>query len=231
MSAMNGREEALKRPLDVTDFEHLGALAAGTLLVFAGWRRGGPIGALMKLGGAAFLYRGQQGYKRLYQVAGLELAPTPTGVGEYNVRVDASVEIAQPPRELYRIWRNLENLPVFMDYLEDVREIDETRSEWTVKTPVGAPVKWEAEIINDIPDELIAWQSLEGSGVDNAGSVRFEDIGNGRTRIKVVLRYDPPGDALGQKIAKLFGKDAQVQVEESLARFKRYMELDRRLES
>ncbi|RYG42842.1 hypothetical protein EON79_18140, partial [bacterium] len=137
---MNGREDALKRPLDVTDFEHMGALAAGTLLVFAGWRKGGPVGALMKLGGAAFLYRGQQGYKRLYQAVGLELPATATGVGEYNVRVDASIEIAQPPRELYRIWRNLENLPVFMDYLEEVREIDELRSEWTVKTQDGQTV-------------------------------------------------------------------------------------------
>ncbi|CAN5580608.1 SRPBCC family protein [soil metagenome] len=222
---MDDRENTLQRPLDASDFEHIGALVAGTVLVFGGWRRGGAIGALMKLGGAAFLYRGQQGYRRLYEAVGLELPHNPTGVGEYNVRVDASVEIAQPPRELYRIWRNLENLPIFMTNLAEVKEVDDRRSQWSAKAPLGTTISWDAEIINDIPDKLIAWQSLEGSGVDNAGSISFEENESGGTTLKVVLRYDPPADALGQKIAKLFGQDAQKQIEESLFKFKQYMEI------
>lgn len=222
---MDGRDNALERPLDAHDFEHIASLVAGTLLVFTGWRRGGPIGALLKLGGAACLYRGQQGYGRLYKAIGVELPRKPSGIGDYNVRVDASVDIAQPPRELYRIWRNFENLPIFMTHLKEVKELDDNRSLWTAKAPLGTTISWEAEIINDIPDQLIAWQSLEGSGVDNAGSVTFEDNGNGGTRLKVVLRYDPPADALGQKIAEIFGQDAQKQIDDSLAKFKGYMEI------
>lgn len=211
--------------VNVTDLEHIGALVAGGLLLVTGWRRGGLLGSLYKLGGAALIYRGQQGYRRLYDLLGVPLEAEPTGVGRFNLRVDASVVVNRSRDELYRIWRHLENLPVFMDHLISVHEIDDTRSIWVAKAPAGTVVKWDAEIINDIPNERIAWQSLEGSGVDQAGTVIFSDAEEGGTRIHVVLRYDPPGDQLGAMIAKAFGNDAQTQVEKDLQHFKAIMEI------
>jgi len=218
------------KEVNAADIEHVGSLVTGGLLMLSGFRRGGATGALMKLGGLALLYRGQSGYRRLYDLMGIALPQTPTGVGVQNVRVESSIVIERPRQELYRIWRNLENLPVFMDHLISVHEVDDTRSIWVAKAPAGTVVKWDAEIINDKENELIAWQSLEGSGVDNAGSVRFEDSADGGTKIRVILRYDPPADLLGAWIAKAFRNDPQSQIDNDLARFKAIMELGGRSE-
>jgi uncharacterized membrane protein len=212
------------KEINAADLEHIGALATGSLLLLNGFRKGGVFGALYKIAGLGLIYRGQQGYRRLYALLGIQMPERPTGVGKQNVRVDAEIVVNRPRAELYRIWRNLENLPVFMDHLLSVHEVDDRRSLWVARAPAGMVIKWDAEIVNDVENELIAWQSLEGSGVDNAGSVRFEDA-EGGTRIKVILRYDPPADMAGVWIAKLFRNDAQTQIDHDLGKFKSIMEI------
>jgi uncharacterized membrane protein len=212
------------KELNAADVEHVAALASGAAMMLLGFRRGGLKGALMKVGGLALLYRGQQGYRRLYEAVGLELPAAPTGVGKKNVRVDASIMINRPRRELYRIWRNLENLPVFMEHLLSVHEIDDRRSLWVARAPAGMVVKWDAEIVNDKEDELIAWRTLEGSGVDHAGSVHFDEAENG-TLLRIILRYDPPADLLGAWFARLVKSDPQTQIEKDLRRFNAIMEI------
>lgn len=213
------------REINASDIEHLGSLALGGILLVKGMLKGGPLGLLYKVGGAALIYRGQQGYRPLYDALGIKLPEAPTGVGKQNVRVEHELVINRPRQELYRIWRNLENLPVFMEGLESVHEVDDRRSIWVAKGPAGTVVKWDAEIINDVENELIAWQTLEGSGVDNAGSVNFDDAGDGATRLKVVIRYDPPADMLGVWLTKALGRDPQKEIEADLARFKAIMEV------
>jgi uncharacterized membrane protein len=142
-----------------------------------------------------------------------------------GVRVDESIVLNRPRWEVYRFWRNFENLPRFMDHLEDVAVLDERRSHWTAKGPAGSRVEWDAEIHNEIPNELIAWRSLEGSEVDNAGSVRFMPTENGDTEVRVVLRYDPPAGKLGAAVAHLFGEDPSRQVADDLRRLKQVVEV------
>ncbi len=221
--ALPARREG--REINASDIEHIGALTVGGLLLLKGLLKGGPLGLIYKVGGAALIYRGQQGYRPLYDALGIALPEGPTGVGKVNARVEHEVVVNRPREEVYRIWRNLENLPVFMENLVSVHEVDDKRSLWVAKAPAGTVIKWEAEIINDVENELIAWQTLEGSGVDNAGSVRFEDAGDGATRIHVVLRYDPPADNLGIWAAKALGRDPQREVEDDLDRFKAIMEI------
>ena len=221
--ALPARQEG--REINASDIEHIGALTVGGLLLLKGLLKGGPLGLVYKLGGAALIYRGQQGYRPLYDALGVALPEGPTGVGKVNARVEHEVVVNRPREELYRIWRNLENLPIFMEGLASVHEIDDKKSIWVAKAPAGTVIKWEAEIINDVENELIAWQTLEGSGVDNAGSVNFEPVGDDSTRIKVVLRYDPPGDKLGIWVAKAFGRDPQKEIEADLDRFKAIMEI------
>jgi len=213
------------REVNATDVEHIGALTVGGLLLLKGLLKGGPLGLLYKVGGAALIYRGQQGYRPLYDALGLPMPQGPTGVGKVNARVEHEVVIERSSAELYRIWRNLENLPIFMENLISVHEVDDLRSIWVAKAPAGTVIKWDAEIINDIPNELIAWQTLEGSGVDIAGSVHFEALDSGSTRLRVVFRYDPPADALGIWLAKATGRDPQREIEDDLARFKAIMEI------
>jgi uncharacterized membrane protein len=216
------------KEINAADVEHLGALLVGGVLLAKGLHRKGPIGALLGLAGMGMLYRGQQGYRRLYDLIGVALPRCPTGVGRNNVRVEARIVINRPRSEVYRIWRHLSNLPVFMDHLLSVHEIDDVHSLWAARAPAGMVIKWEAEIINDIEDELIAWQSLEGSGVDSVGSIHFSDVNHRATLLHLVFRYDPPADMLGVIVAKLFRNDPQRQIESDLRRFKRILELGNR---
>jgi uncharacterized membrane protein len=140
------------------------------------------------------------------------------------VRVVESIILNRPRSEVYRFWRNLENLPRFMDHLEAVSVQDEWRSHWVAKGPAGTRVEWDAEIHNEIPNELIAWRSLAGSEVDNAGSVHFMPTANGDTEVRVVLRYDPPAGKLGATVARLLGEDPSHQVSEDLRRLKQVVE-------
>ncbi|HEX4925000.1 MAG TPA: SRPBCC family protein, partial [Bdellovibrionales bacterium] len=113
------------------------------------------------------------------------VVPTNTGF-----KIERAVTILQPPELLYAFWRNLENLPRFMRHLESVTLIDDTRSLWVTRGPAGATVEWEAEIIGEHPDQMIAWKSLEGSDVAIAGSVWFRPAPGGRgTEVRVILKY------------------------------------------
>lgn len=145
------------------------------------------------------------------------------GRGE-GIKVEQAVTINRPREEIYRFWRNFENLPRFMDHLESVRVLDDRRSHWIAKGPVGSRVEWDAEIHNEIPNELIAWRSLPGAEVDHAGSVHFSPVHNDGTEVRVILRYDPPAGKMGAAVARLFGEEPSHQVAEDLRRFKQVME-------
>ncbi len=141
-----------------------------------------------------------------------------------GIRVEEAVTITRPRQEVYRFWRNLENLPRFMDHLESVRVMDESLSHWVAKGPAGARVEWDAEIHNEVPNELIAWRSLPGSAVDHAGSVRFVPGPNDGTEVRVLLRYDLPAGRPGALLARLFGEEPSRQVGEDLRRLKQVIE-------
>ncbi|HMV86669.1 MAG TPA: SRPBCC family protein [Blastocatellia bacterium] len=146
-----------------------------------------------------------------------------TSIG--GIRVTKAVTINRSPEELYRFWRDFNNLPQFMNHLESVQVTDNNRSHWTVKAPAGTTVEWDAQIIEDQPNELISWHSVEGAQVENAGSVRFERAPAGRgTIVKVQLQYRPPAGVIGAAVAKLFGEDPEWQVKDDLRRFKQLME-------
>ena len=141
-----------------------------------------------------------------------------------GIKVEESITVNRPLEEVYRFWRNFENLPRFMDHLESVTVIDETRSHWVAKGPAGTKVEWDAVIHNEIENELIAWRSLPGSDVNHAGSVHFTPLGDGRTEVRVVLSYEPPAGKLGVAVAKLLGEEPSRQVKDDLRRFKQVME-------
>ncbi|HEX8089368.1 MAG TPA: SRPBCC family protein [Blastocatellia bacterium] len=147
-----------------------------------------------------------------------------SGANGGTVRAKA-MTINRPPEEVYRFWRDFQNLPRFMTHLESVQVTEGNRSHWVAKAPAGATVEWDAEIIEDRPNEMIAWRSLEGADVDNSGSVRFEQAPGGRgTEVRVEIEYNPPGGVVGATIAKLFGEEPEQQLKDDLFRFKQVME-------
>jgi uncharacterized membrane protein len=146
-------------------------------------------------------------------------------VAKDGIHVVRAMTIDRPRDQLYQYWRALGNLPRFMTHLESVRVLDATRSRWTVRGPAERKFTWEAEIVEDIPDQLIAWRSLPGSEVGSQGTVRFQDApGDRGTEVHVDFRYDPPVGALGAAIAKLFRREAHQVVADDLRHFKQVME-------
>lgn len=140
------------------------------------------------------------------------------------VHVLKSVTVSRSLEDVYKFWRNFENLPRFMKHLDSVTT-NGNRSTWRVKAPAGVTVEWEAEITEDVPNEHIAWRSCDGATIANWGSVRFRRAPGGRgTEIRVELEYAPPGGHVAATIAKLFGREPGQQVHADLRRFKQFME-------
>jgi uncharacterized membrane protein len=136
-----------------------------------------------------------------------------------------TITVNRPAQEVYRYWRDFENLPRFMSHLESVRITGERRSHWVAKAPGGTNVEWDAEITEDVPNKLIAWRSLEGADVENSGVVRFEEAPGGRgTEVRVEMVYNPPGGLVGAGIARLFGEEPGQQIKGDLRRFKQVLE-------
>jgi len=221
-----GEEQASQ---NVGDTERmLSGLLGGALLVTGLFRRSWG-GAIVALTGAVLLQRGVTGHCMLYHA----LDASTNEIGRRKVRtgnavkVSKTIRIESSPEELYRFWRHFENLPRVMNQIESVEVINDRLSHWVAKTvPLGGPqVEWDAEIINEVENELIGWRSLRGSDIEHAGSVRFERTPDGRaTDVIVTMQYAPPGGRLGAWIAKVFGEDPERKLEEDLQRFKESME-------
>jgi len=146
------------------------------------------------------------------------------GRGE-GIRFTKSFTINRQPDVVYGFWRKLENLPRFMRHLASVEVIDERRSRWRARAPAGMTVSWEAEIVEDQPNERLAWRSTEGSTIRNRGSVRFVPAPGARgTEIHVDLEYAVPGGRVASLLAKLFGEEPEQQVADDLRRLKQLLE-------
>ena len=136
-----------------------------------------------------------------------------------------TVRLERPRAEVYAFWRRLENLPRFMEHLQSVTELGGGRSRWVATGPADAPVAWDAEIVNEIEGEVIAWKSIAGSDIATAGSVRFAPARQGRsTQVSVHLQYAAPGGRAGRLLALVFGRDPAHMIREDLRRFKQLLE-------
>ena len=141
-------------------------------------------------------------------------------------KVRHAVTVNRPASELYAYWRDLENLPNFMRHLESVTHLEGGRSHWVTRGPGGVMVEWDAEIVADVPGELIAWQSMFGADVRNAGTVRFIPVPAGRgTEVHMELDYSPPAGSFGAVVAKLFRAEPGQQIRDDLKAFKSMMEV------
>jgi uncharacterized membrane protein len=141
--------------------------------------------------------------------------------------LQASVTVNKSPEETYAFWRDLTNLPRFMQHLESVTPVadGDGRSHWVAKAPLGTSVSWDAEITSEEPGRRLAWKSLPGGRIDNSGTVHFAEApGDRGTEVKVVLHYDIPGGRLGRAIARIAGENPVQQVRDDLRRFKQVIE-------
>lgn len=217
-------------PNNVGDTERIISAAGGSLLMIQGLRHRSWSGALMAIAGGYLLYRGATGHCPVYQGLGVGSDDIGYGYHDYavgqhrGIKVDKSVTINKSAEELYSFWRNFENLPQIMSHLESVTDYGRGRSHWVAKGPMGMDVNWDAEIVGDIPNRMISWRSLEGARVPNAGSVRFNEVSDRGTEITVSLKYNPPAGRIGAAVARLFGEEPHMQIDEDLRRFKQKLE-------
>lgn len=137
---------------------------------------------------------------------------------EHRTTVNRSVE------DLYGFWRNVENWPQVMPHLSRITRAGNGRFHWTLKGPSGATIRWDAAIMDDRPNERLAWTSLTGSGTAHRGSVRFRSLGPELTEVKLALEYSPTGAPVGAVTNRLLGDDPSRRITEQLQAFKQLME-------
>ncbi len=216
--------------INVSQPERIASVLGGGALIARGIGKRSWGGVAMAALGGLFMYRGATGHCDFYQALGVNTSLRRRGRNtsvpyELGIRVDHAVTINKPAEEVYRFFRNLENLPRFMKHLESVREIDNKHSHWEAKGPAGRTVEWDAEIINEVENQLIAWRSLADAQVDNAGSVHFTPSIDGcSTEVSVHLQYNPPGGMVGAMFARLFGEEPSQQIAEDMRRLKQLLE-------
>ncbi|SEM78570.1 Polyketide cyclase / dehydrase and lipid transport [Sphingomonas gellani] len=134
-----------------------------------------------------------------------------------------AVTINKPADELFAFFRDFANLPSFMENVVSIDVLDDTRSHWVVKGPIGR-VEWTARVTEEQPGRLIAWTSEEGAQIPNSGRVEFKPVEGRGTVVTATILYDPPGGIVGKVIAKMFQREPGIQARRDLRRFKQLME-------
>lgn len=143
---------------------------------------------------------------------------------EKGVHVVQEITINRPVCELYAFWHNLSNMPHVFKYTVSVQPLAGNRSCWILKLPTGQYIEFEAEMVTDIPNEVISWRSLPGAAIKNAGSVRFIPVGE-ETTVRLTIEFIPPAGQLGKAILKLFTEVPDRYVAQFLRELKHFMEI------
>lgn len=138
-------------------------------------------------------------------------------------RLEGSIEVNAPVKQVYEYWETLENLPDFMSNVQEVRSTGENTTHWRVKGPLGSQVEFDARTTQNERNEALGWTSEDGD-VKTSGQVRFQDLGDERTRIEVQMNwFDPPGGKVGETVTGLVA-GPKTMLEQDLLNFKEVIE-------
>jgi len=210
----------------------ISTIAGGGLIAY-GLKRKDWLGALLGVVGGGLALRGATGHCQVYDA--LDIDTNENSLFErgkekakdwfsQETEIVKSITINKSADELYTFWRNFENLPKFMNHLESVKVVDDKKSEWTAKAPLGTQAHWTAEITEDVNNEKIAWRSVENSEITNSGKVEFLPTIDRGTEVKITIRYQPPAGKLGALASYFLSEEPDNQISEDLRRFKSLME-------
>ena len=188
----------------------LATVAAGLLLPGANRQRLAVTGVALGGVAAADVYCSRQ-----LEHYGARAAPR---------HVTSSIDVQRPREEIYRFWRDPANFPRVMPHLHSVQILDDIHSHWIANGPGGTRLEWDTEIIDDVPNERLAWRSVDGSQIYSAGSVELHPVGMHATRVRLELLCDSPPGSLTVAIAKLFGRDPKFGLRADLRGFKTFFE-------
>jgi uncharacterized membrane protein len=218
--ALSGSRGGMKVGLNMDKpGDRLLAMTGGGLVALYGLARGGILGKAALLAGANYVAKGLT--KK--DVIGDAVGKMGSSSGGKGIEFRSAVRINAPVEEVFSFWQHYENFPRFMSHLKDVRDMGDGRSHWVANGPADLPVEWDAQVTEMRPNRVIAWESVPGSDVYNAGRVRFESV-DGATRVDVFLTYNPPGGVAGHAIAALFGSDPKSAMDDDLLKLKSLLE-------
>lgn len=197
----------------------LTSIAGGALTLY-GARRHDRFGSALGLAGLALLGRGLAN-RDLTQLVGVR-------GGRNGIRIEKTVNIAAPVEQVFDFLTAWENFPQWMSHVKLVRSSGSPgvgeRTHWEVDGPAGATVEWDAVTTRFVPNELVAWKSVEGQAIRQAGRMRFAPNEDGMTRVHIELQYNPPLGVVGHAVASLFKRDPKHQMDDDLARLKTLIE-------
>ena len=155
---------------NVSDSERAVSAAIGGLFVASGLKKRGVGGLALAFIGAELLRRGVTGHCMLYEAIGFRddaagyrsdlRSAAATVNARKSIKIERSIMIEKPSRELYDFWRSFQNLPRVLEHLESVTDLGNGRSHWVARGPGGTRIEWDSEIVNDVPGELIAWKTV-----------------------------------------------------------------------
>lgn len=199
--------------------ERIFSVLGGTLLTYKSLQNKNTVGGVIP--GALLILRGASGYCPFYDMMGKQ------ELKQHNINIRTKLVVNKPVSEVYRFWRNLANLPLFMEHLKSVDVTDAKHSHWKAKIE-GLPgsVSWDAVIVNEKQDEVLGWKSLDGAVVDHAGKVEFRSLGPGKTQLTVVFSYRAPLGAVGENIARLFTPTVKKTIIADIQRFREFIETE-----
>lgn len=221
--------------VNVGDSERLVSVIVGSALTCFGLARRRWDGLLAAGIGAGLIYRGMTGNCQMFRLLGIDSTgcdrddcstsvPAQTGV-----KVERTMIIHRPVAEIFEFWQKLDRLPKVFQHLKSVEVDEKGRSHWVARGPLDTEVSWDAVVINQKTNELIAWRSIPHGDVETAGSVHFRPLDNQRdTSLTISMKYNPPGGIIGDTVASWFGNDLEQILSDDLERFRIMMESEQR---
>ena len=225
---------------NISDVERVISVVGGAALAVYGLDRRDMPGSFLAVVGAELIRRGATGHCLVYDALNVSTASDATAHGPHRdlpagrgatvrasraVKIEHVITVKLTPAEAFAFWRDPANLPRIIEFVEGVEMIDERTAHWRVRGPAGTTIDWDAEIINELPNELFAWKSIGDADIPNAGSLHFRPAPDGRgTEVRIVLEYEPPAGHLGAWIAKLVKENPDGQVRDALRRFKQIVQ-------
>ena len=144
-----------------------------------------------------------------------------TGHRRRTVDLRMTVVVERPIGDVFQFCRDFENFPDILDVLEDVKDFEDGRSHWIVRTPGGERIEWDAVITKYLPSSVIAWQSIPGSPVKASGLMRFAPLSDAATRVDLTLTYRPERTPLRDAVRAVTSPSNSKRLRESLNRASR----------
>jgi uncharacterized membrane protein len=192
------------------------AIATGTAITLAALRRGGRIGPVIGTAASLLLVRGLTDLE-VKRILGI-------GANGTGINIRKAININAPIEDVFQFWSNLEGYPRFMTHVQEITRTGPSQFRWVVDGPAGSVLRWDAVVTELVPNKVLAWKTVPGTVVAQAGITRFDTNPDGSTRVDVRMSYNPPAGLIGHVLAKVTGRDSKHLMDEDLVRFKSLLE-------